>query len=257
MRQRWARLSKRTFFADERVEVVCVQRILLVEDGADFILVVQKTLSTFFDLSVAKTYDEARMQLNQQEFDLLLFDINIPGKSGLELFAELSTFKHNASTPVVFLTGKSDISTKLTAFSMGAEDYLVKPFDPLELKARVEAKLKRARALKVVGETISKGDMQILVSLQRVKLLEGSAQEEVDLTSTEFKILAHLARQEGKTFSREELKTSVWGQTTHVTDRTVDVHVSTLRRKLKHKSVYVESVRGVGYRFRVPARKAA
>lgn len=234
-----------------------MQNILLVEDSADFVLIVQKTLSTSFEVVVAKTYDEAKRNLSQREFDLLLFDIGIPGKSGLELFAELSSFERNSSAPVIFLTGKNDISTKLTAFSMGAEDYLVKPFDPLELKARVEAKLKKAQAFRERGETIAKGDLQILVSLQRVKLTEGTSQEEIDLTTTEFKILTQLARQEGKAFSRDELKVSIWGQSTHVTDRTVDVHISTLRKKLRYKSVYIESVRGIGYRFRVPTQKVA
>ncbi len=233
-----------------------MQQILLVEDGQDFVLIVEETLSSSFALTVARNYEEAVQKLEAIDFDLILLDISLPGKSGMELFASLADLKKNTHTPVIFLTGKSDTPSKIAAFSMGAEDYIVKPFDPMELKARVQSKLKKAIAIKESGETINKGDLQIVVSLQRVRVVSENPILEIDLTSTEFKILSHLARQEGRVFSRDELRSIIWGNTV-VSDRTIDVHVSALRRKLKLKSTYIESVRGTGYMFRTSIRRAA
>jgi DNA-binding response OmpR family regulator len=151
--------------------------------------------------------------------------------------------------PVFFLTGKDDISTKVAAFAMGAEDYIVKPFNALELRARVEAKIKRAASQVESHQILRKGDLQLDGATHRVYSLASGEPSLIRLTPREFKLLFYLAKNEDHVISRSSLLDAIWGDSVEVFDRTVDTHISAIRKKLDKLSGYIESVSGAGYRF--------
>src|SRR5277367_2055361 len=117
-----------------------MQRILLVEDNTETVFLVKASLGTLFQITVAGTGEEAHAQLSKTRFDLILLDVMLPDSDGFQLCAEFQNHDKTRDVPVVFLTGKSDGTDKVMGFSVGADDYIVKPFNPLELRARIEAK---------------------------------------------------------------------------------------------------------------------
>jgi DNA-binding response OmpR family regulator len=222
-----------------------MKRILLVEDMPEFQKLVKRTLD-HCSVTAVGNVREALSQIQKSNFDLILLDINLPQDSGYTLLSELRSAKILEQVPVICLTSKSEISDKLTAFSLGAQDYLVKPFDPLELRARVDIKIKSD--LNRSPTFLRSGGLEIDLATHRVFDLDRT-RAEVKLTQTEFKLLCTLAKAEGRVLTRDQLLVAVWGEDARVNDRAVDVHLCGLRKKLSHKGSFVESVTGVGYRF--------
>jgi two-component system catabolic regulation response regulator CreB len=239
--------------------------ILLVEDSKDCQILVKETLSKVAHVRIATSLQEARIALSRERFDLILLDLSLPDGDGLEFFSQIQSRNADlGEIPVIFLTGKSETAMQVTAFSMGADDYIVKPLRPIEFRARVEAKLKKIAHAKQSETLIVRGDLRIELGTQRASILASSSQgpaggqgerRELDLTGREFKLLYHLARREGTVFSREELIAAVWGESVHVLDRTVDTHIYTLRKKLGDYSFYIESEVGLGYRLNTARAK--
>ncbi|OFZ78403.1 MAG: hypothetical protein A2583_14030 [Bdellovibrionales bacterium RIFOXYD1_FULL_53_11] len=223
-------------------------RVLLIEDSADIQLIVGRALSGVgIELLTATTAAEGLRIFREQEINLILLDIGLPDSDGFNLMIEMQQSNPKMqSIPVVFLTGKSGTSDKVTAFAMGADDYIVKPFDVVEFRARVLSKLEKIHKSNLRNQTFQAGEIVFDLSTQRVY----DGDKDMRFTVTEFRLLHHLARQPGRVFSREQLLNAVWGNDVHVYDRTVDAHVCTLRRKLSSKSSLVESVAGIGYRFK-------
>src|SRR5262249_6623062 len=142
--------------------------------------------------------------------------------------------------PVICLTGKTETASKVAAFTLGVEDYIVKPFDTIELRVRVEAKLKKIQRARNKSDHLVVGRLQIDRDNYTVHVTEASSRREISLTPTEFKLLCHLARQPERVFSREQLMTAVWGNDAEVFDRAVDVHMSGVRRKLGELGEYLQ-----------------
>src|SRR5262249_39267670 len=159
-----------------------------------------------------------------------LLDVNLPDGDGLTYFAKLRTQPHTSETPVVFVTSSGETPKEVMGFSLGAEDYIVKPIDPPRLKARIEARLRQIGEKAARDLTLQKGDLKLSVSHQRVILVRDGKDIQIDLTPVEFKLLFHLLRHEDQVFSREQLLIAVWGDSAEVFDRTVDMHVSNLRK---------------------------
>jgi two-component system alkaline phosphatase synthesis response regulator PhoP len=227
-------------------------KILLVEDATDFQLLVKETLSKSANVRIASTIAEARAALAKEKFELLILDLSLPDGDGMEFFSQMQGERLTEDTAVIFLTAKSETAMQVTAFSLGADDYVVKPFKPLEFRARVEAKLKKQAQLRQHETVLIRGDLRIELGKQRAFIVAGQDQEEkqaLELTGREFKLLYHLAKNEGTVFSRDQLISAVWGSDVHVLDRTVDTHVYTLRKKLGPYSRYIESEVGMGYRL--------
>ncbi|MCM2323033.1 MAG: response regulator transcription factor, partial [Oligoflexia bacterium] len=152
-------------------------------------------------------------------------------------------------------TGSGLTSDKVTAFSMGADDYIVKPFDLIEFRARVTSKLEKVRKDGLADQTFLAENLVFDLSTQRAydnsgPPVAGTNGQDLHLTMTEFRLLHHLARQPNHVFSRGQLLDAVWGREVHVFDRTVDAHICTLRRKMSKQAILVESVTGLGYRFK-------
>ncbi|HEY9161140.1 MAG TPA: response regulator transcription factor [Desulfomonilia bacterium] len=176
--------------------------------------------------------------------DLILLDLMLPDADGMEICKALKSDDETKEIPVVMLTAKSMESDKVTGLDTGADDYITKPFSPREMVARVKAVLRRTGGLP--QGIIRIGDL-IEIDHERFRVtVKGEA---VTLTAVEFKILAFLAANRGKVFSRERILDHLWGNEKAVIDRTVDVHIKNLREKLGEGASLIQNVRGVGYRI--------
>ena len=230
-------------------------KVLIVEDSTEMQLMLRKILShSGAKVVCVDTAEKMRESIEEATPDLVLLDVCLPNQDGFQLFAELQEKEVSRHIPVIFITGKNEVTSKIAAFSLGAEDYIVKPFDPLEVKARLEAKIRKLSAGDERRNHLQRGDLKIDVTKQRVFRQKGDVQESISLTPKEFKLLVHLAKSEDTVFTRNQLMDAVWGSDSAVFDRTVDTHISSLRKKLGASSVYIESVLGTGYRFTTSAK---
>lgn len=223
---------------------------LLIEDAPEFQLLVRKTLSGEFDVTVAADAEQALAALASRNFDLILIDVGLPGRDGLSLCEELRRDPRLKNTPILFVTGRKDTQDLVQGFAAGADDYIMKPFHPDELRARVKARMARSMAEQGAQDDFWKAKLHFLVGLQRVMISEGEGQErDLNLTPNEFKIFYLLAKNETRSLSRAEIMTEVWGERLHVIDRTIDKHVCSLRRKLGKAANHIVSIPGRGYAF--------
>jgi len=238
-----------------------MHKILLIDDATDVQKITTLALGKDYDVTVAPTLDTAQQEITKQSFDLILLDVTLPDGDGYHLCASLQSEEQTREIPVIFLTGKSRVSDKVMAFSLGADDYIVKPFEPLELRARIDARLKKLKSRKETETSVRKGDLRVNVPYQKAYLTDETGERELELTPIEFKILYYLAKCEGVVYSRDQILTAIWGGNVHVLDRTIDTHISALRKKLGNHAHYIESVLRTGYRFssmtKNPIRKAS
>ncbi len=223
-------------------------KILTIEDTTEYQKIISHALSGHSVLC-RTTVDEALMALRNENFDLIIVDINLPGKDGYSLLVEIQGNNELADIPVLCITGRKEITDKITAFSLGADDYLTKPFDPLELKARVESKLKKYKRKKMGMQTTVIGEIEIDHERHRVSIRTPNENREVDVTQTEFKILCCLARRPEQVYTRDQLLVAAWGEDARVLERVIDSHVCLLRKKLGYHGHYIRAVSGIGYKI--------
>jgi two-component system phosphate regulon response regulator PhoB len=225
------------------------EKILVIEDEPDIGEVIQYNLSREgYWVSVITDGDEAYERVLRESPDLVLLDLMLPGTDGLEICRRLKGDQVTRSVPIIMVTAKGEESDVVLGLGMGADDYVPKPFSPRELVARVRAVLRRGR---VRGDSISedpivRGDVSIDAARHQVKI----AGKSTPLTATEFRLLHFLASHPGRTFTRDQLLSRVIGESATVTDRNIDVHVRGVRKKLGDQKDLIETVRGVGYRFK-------
>lgn len=224
-------------------------KILAVEDSPESLELIRRALGETCVVESARTMSEASQRIRQNVFDLILLDVVLPDGDGFRLCSLLQTDEAFRKTPVIFLTAKSDLADKVLGFQVGADDFITKPFDPLELKARVDAKLRKRERDRRETNRIRLGDLEVDKDAQRATLQRSATQEVVDLTPIEYKLLINMMGDPGRVFSRDELLDAVWGKNVHVYARSVDTHVSKLRKKLGDRSDMIESVHGTGYRI--------
>ncbi len=220
--------------------------ILFVEDSEQYQSMVKKILS-HHKLIITDDPDAVESIVKEQKIDLILLDINLPKRDGYSVLSDLQSSPESASVPVICLTGKSAVSDKVTAFSLGADDFIQKPFDPIELKVRVDSKLLKAKKQRKQNENFQCGSLRI--DLNSHLVIHESSKKEISLTQTEYKLLGHFARNPGQVFTREQLLSIVWGNEGSVFDRAVDVHICSLRKKLTPYGVGFKSVPGIGYKL--------
>lgn len=233
-------------------------KILLLEDAEDCkLLVTQALKSTGADLTCAKTLQEGFALLEKEtDFDLYILDVRLPDGSGIELLERLQEREPTRDRPVILLSGEGEVSTKVLAFRLGADDYLLKPINPAELRARVEGKL-RKRSQQRPGGPLRRGILKLDPALLQASVEENGKFQVLDLTAKEFKILFFLLQHENKALSRAEIVKAAWGEGVHLASRTVDSHICALRRKLGPASSFIESIPSLGYRFAIEGRAAA
>ncbi len=230
-----------------------MNKVLLVEDSEESRLLVSRALANSdIELFIAESKNGLTNLIKTQgaNFDLAVIDIVLPDGTGFEVFEILQTNGMRKDAPVFFLTSSSELESKLMAFNLGADDYLVKPISPIELRARIETKLKKTKIIN--SDVIAKGSLRVELSVLKAYVLKNGQKAEIHLTTTEFKILAFLMQNENTTFSQDELIQSIWGKDVHIIPKTVVSHVYGLRKKLAAESSYIENIPHVGYRFKVP-----
>ena len=224
-------------------------KVLIVEDEADIRELLEYTLlREGFDVATASTGLNGLSEARRTAPDLLLLDLMLPGLDGLEVCRRLKQDEATASIATIMLTAKSEESDVVLGLGLGADDYIPKPFSPKEVAARVRAVLRRtSRNAERLDEKkkIVHGRLTIDPSMHKVLCDE----DVIPLTATEFRILHYLAGRPGRVFSRDQILTGALGPNPMVLDRSVDVHVRSIRKKLGDHRDLIETVRGVGYRF--------
>ncbi len=225
-----------------------MSNVLLVEDSKEIFKMVELSLSNSVgSLDWAETIDSAKTLITKKSYDIILLDINLPDGNGIELCQKIMADDPNQS--IFILTSESSLSDKVLGFSAGAEDYIVKPFSTLELRARVEAKLKRRELQKSTSNTLSWDELKINISNQEVEIRQENTMIPIELTALEFKLLLYFANRHGQVIERDTILNDIWGVDVHVYSRSVDTHVSKLRKKLQGVSDIIQSVHGAGYKF--------
>src|SRR4029079_9986020 len=225
------------------------ERLLVVEDDTDIRELMRHTMvREGYEVTATPQGEEGLKLAQQGNFDLMLLDLMLPGISGLDVCKTVRSNPALRRTGILIITAKDEEVDIVTGLELGADDYLVKPFSVRVLTARVRAVLRRLGDTKVAEDDkpLSIGPLKIYVRRQEV-LVEN---KKVELTLAEFRILENLAKQMGRVLTRNQLLDIALGQDHFVLDRTIDVHVSALRRKLGDASDLVETVRGVGYRLK-------
>jgi two-component system, OmpR family, response regulator AdeR len=222
--------------------------ILVVEVEIDIsAIIVRYLVREGFRVVTADSGSNALVHHQMLKPDLVLLDVCIPGRDGYEVLSEV---RRRGDTPVVMTTALADDLDKLTALRLGADDYIVKPYNPLEVVARVKAVLRRAHG-RTVGRTVRVGAIEIDAEAYAVRLVrDDNRPSAIDLTLTEFRILSHMARAPNRVFARSELLDACLPEGDAL-ERTVDSHIRNIRRKLDRAgaSSVVDGVRGVGYRL--------
>jgi two-component system, OmpR family, phosphate regulon response regulator PhoB len=223
-----------------------MKTIVCIEDQPDYQQILIKTLRDY-QVHICSTLKEAKDYLSKKTaFDLLIVDVSLPDGDGIRFFSTQKDHLETLGIPVIFLSASTDIENKLTALHLGAEDYLCKPIHPLELKVRVQAKLEKLKKQKEELKDWVLGSLSIDLTRQRVRNIKTDSF--LDLTSLEFRILVYFSKNLERVLSREQILDSVWGQGVAVQDRTVDTHVSHLRKKIKDCGLRIDPVQGMGYR---------
>lgn len=227
-------------------------RVLIVEDDSAQQLLLIKALGASFELVIASSFQEGLDSIQNDVFDLYILDIMLDESDGFALCAAIRADDRLDGRPVIFLTSKPEIESKVKGFELGADDYLVKPVDPMELRARVDSKIRRSQEVEVRDSVEVVGGLILHLDLHSVEWEDQFGRQRVELTPLEFKLFYLLARHDGVAFTREDILTQVWGNATHVLNRSVDTYVTLIRKKLGPKGKWLRAVRGVGYRFEVP-----
>ena len=222
--------------------------ILAVDDEEDILELIRYNLEKDgYRVTTAISGEEALEAAKSQQPDLILLDLMLPGVDGFEVCKILKNDSETSRIPIVMLTAKGEESDIVAGLELGAEDYITKPFSPRILIARIRAVLRRKkRAATDAASSLHIHNLAIHPARFEV-LIDG---EPVDLTATEFNILFFLVRHPGWVFTRSQIIDAVKGTDYPVTDRAVDVQIVGLRKKLKSAGKYIETVRGVGYRFK-------
>jgi len=228
------------------------ESVLVVDDERDILELVKYNLDKEgYQVTVVATGEDALAATRTKMPDIVILDLMLPGVDGLEVCRRLKADPKTRSIPIVMLTAKGDEADVVTGLELGASDYVTKPFSPRVLTARIKAVLRRGDEADGDDATLRVNDLTIHVGRHQV-IVDGAPAE---LTATEFRILVYLARRPGWVFTRQQIVDAAQGDDVFVndrfvTDRSVDVHIVSLRRKLGTCGAYIETVRGVGYRLR-------
>jgi two-component system, OmpR family, alkaline phosphatase synthesis response regulator PhoP len=223
-------------------------RVLVVDDEEDLLELVRYNLSKEgYRVTCVASGEEALEQARKELPDVILLDLLLPSVDGLEVCRRLKGEPRTQHLPIIMLTAKSEEADVVTGLELGADDYITKPFSPRVLLARVRAMLRRKTAEPVDDRSVVRIHELVIDPLRHEAVLAGAR---IELTYTEFALLHFMARKPGWAFTRSQIVDAVKGDDYPVTERSVDVQIAGLRKKLGRHGDYIETVRGVGYRFR-------
>jgi DNA-binding response OmpR family regulator len=228
-------------------------RILCIEDSQEFQIYLTSLLREH-SLLHANSIQEAHGFLKSQpeNIDLILLDISLPDGSGMDLLPQVKEILGQRHVPCIIISSNSDVYTKVAAFGIGADDYICKPPDPHELKARIDAKVRWSAESSVRSSYLTYEDLLIDTDKVSVEVAKkGQEKVRLELTPIEYKILKLLITRPGQVYSRDQIINNVWGVGKYLTERTVDAHVSHLRKKISDSSVKIETVLSLGYKLTI------
>jgi two-component system alkaline phosphatase synthesis response regulator PhoP len=228
------------------------RRILLVEDEPGLLMTLtDRLVSEGYTVETATDGEVGLSRALAEKFDLILLDVGLPRKNGFDVCRDLR--QRGARVPVLMLTARGQVVDKVVGLKIGADDYLTKPFEMMELLARIEALLRRAPAMQE-GTTDAASDVYtfgtVRADFRRAEITRDGAP--LELSAREFKLLRYFVEHRGATISRDELLNEVWGYNAMPSTRTVDVHIAWLRQKLEpnpHYPQYILTIHGLGYKF--------
>ena len=222
------------------------QKIYIVEDEPDIRETLKYNFSNEgFEVFTAPDGEEALSNIKKVLPDVLILDLMLPGVSGLDVCKFIRADDDIRDMSIIMLTAKGEEIDRVIGFELGADDYVTKPFSVRELILRVKVLLKKQRESLVENKLVTFGPIRIDLDAHELKIND----KEIVLTALEFKLLQHLVKRKGRVQTREQLLGDVWGYSAEVTTRTVDTHIKRLREKLGNTSDYIQTIRGVGYRF--------
>ena len=222
------------------------QKIYIVEDEPDIRETLKYNFSNEgFKVFTAPNGEEALSNIKKVLPDVLILDLMLPGLSGLDVCKSIRADDDIRDMSIIMLTAKGEEIDRIIGFELGADDYVTKPFSVRELILRVKVLLKKQRESLVENKLVTFGPIRIDLDAHELKIND----KEIVLTALEFKLLQHLVKRKGRVQTREQLLGDVWGYSAEVTTRTVDTHIKRLREKLGNTSDYIQTIRGVGYRF--------
>jgi two-component system phosphate regulon response regulator PhoB len=222
--------------------------IILIEDEPDIQEIIAYNLKREgYQVGSALSGEDGLTIIEQKKPDLILLDLMLPGIDGLEVCRRLRNQTDTKDIPIIMVSAKGEESDVVLGLGLGADDYIAKPFSPKELIARVQAVLRRSNSqVKAVNENkIVHGDLVIEPNKHKVSL----SGQEIIFTASEFKMLTALANHPGRVYTREQLITMSLGENVVVVDRNIDVHIRAIRKKLGEETNFIETIRGIGYRF--------
>ncbi|MBY0384862.1 response regulator transcription factor [bacterium] len=220
-------------------------KVLCIDDDLTTQALVEASLANY-QVVPALTIKDADQLLLKQQFEALVIDIQLPDGDGLRYVNKLLQVDKIKEIPMFVFSNHKELSNKVMAFSLGADDFIEKPFDPIEFKARIESRIHKKKLLKDLKQILQIGD--ILLDLDRQKAFHVINNEEKDLqlTSYELKILKMLSKRLEQVYSREQILQNVWGET-FISDRTVDSHIAHLRQKIADTKLSINTVKNFGY----------
>ena len=224
-----------------------MKRLLLIEDEPGLVLTLRDRLTREgYAVETSADGESGLERASREVFDLVLLDVMLPRMNGFDVLRELR--KRGTETPVIMVTAKGQVVDKVVGLKLGADDYVTKPFEMVELLARIEAKLRRAPAVSHPSEGYQFDDVR--VDFRRAEVTKEGAP--LELSAREFQLLKYFIEHRGATLTREELLNEVWGYNSMPSTRTVDVHVAWLRQKIEpnpRHPQYILTIHGMGYKF--------
>jgi DNA-binding response OmpR family regulator len=223
------------------------KKILFIEDTPETQVLLKSVLKDYKVLCCSNL-EEAKQGLSQGPFAALILDIELPDGDGLRFLAECPEALKK-QTAIFIISSKTALANKAMAFTYGADDFISKPFDPLELKMRVDAKIRKLSEQQGRQENFKIEDLMVNVAEQRLYLETPTETSQISFTSLEFRIFTFLSKHKDKIISRDEIINHIWGGRVHVTDRTVDAHIAHIRKKISPSRVKIETVFGSGYKL--------
>lgn len=226
-----------------------IPNVLVVEDSSEYQVLIRGCLERDLHLLFASTIQEAKAVLESREVHLILLDVLLPDGSGFDYCNSLQSNPTTARIPVIFLTGKSGVTDKILGLSLGADDYITKPFVPLELKARIESKLKKSLLHDRNELQLQRGNLRFDTLTYSVYAIHGDQHELINMTPIEYRLLLHLAQKPGRIYTRQQLIDAVWGGSVHISERSIDKHIYTVRKKLGEYGESIKTLPGLGYQF--------
>ncbi len=242
-------MLSRTMILEKRQTLLKTERIVVIEDETDILEVIAYNLKREgYDVVTSTSGEDGLDKIEKTKPNLVVLDLMLPEVDGIELCRKLKSDPVTQAIPVIMVTAKGEESDVVLGLGVGADDYVTKPFSPRELTARVKAVLRRSKTRTEVDRRERVTFEGVIIDPQRHEVkVDG---ESVALTATEFRLLHFLASHPGRVFTRDHLLTRVIGEDAIVIDRNIDVHVRAIRKKMGARRDFIETIRGVGYRFK-------